>query len=1591
MGLQLVNPSNKVIITDPTQMKSLISSELLDSAAVYVKAFGVESKVTIGELRAEYHKATTNRLNLKYFGKVNLIANFTIEAAMNELNISKKQGTLTIDLENFLKFASESLKASQASSNVLEYFNPENSYDLNNPMVQKSFQQLFLSYFAKQTMSEKSPGLSLALASDFGVTVVRRVFSVDENGNPDKHEIIREKYYNALDNPPAIQIKVSEDGSLIGLEEALENSGGKGVVVLDQLRHNLKEYDNTGEFTGQRYSEGLAPAHFAEIAEDFDGTNIKMPDVVQKAFAVRIPSQDKHSAYATKFVDFLPAFYGSTAIFSKELIEISGADFDIDKVYTQIKEWYKDGNNNYVEYGDLSRSKTDQFRDYIHYVREAGVQGNSIYADAFEKAKINFQKHMQYSDKELVEFKELTGLSEDYLRALKVLNLPTTQEKFDAHVKKKGMPYEAALNNQILDYKFALWSNEGNTVATEDGVNPIAYDPAVLDPLLEVRDFIQTELPELAELFKEDGLDVDNLLGKFKAFSNNKEGAASIGAAVLPNLYLNVLGEAGVKMRTLSVKGQVIRQISFNGIDYTNFGEQFERRVIKKKIKGKEVEVEVKGERTQYIISALITAMTDNAKERLAAKLGLNRDALSVVTTLTKLGVPIRTSILLVNNAYIRDQYFQTTIGEGSGIRKRITDMMQRMIKTYEGIDSDVTRVTDDLLYQQAANPSQSEVPVTDLEYDQAVGLYSIFKQFVTAHDLKSFVGNMSGLMNFSKGFGRTFVDFDERLSDLRLMGIDMNDAEFDAATYKNAPLPIDIREITKNQPWQFNLYNVATHFEKTILPNVFLNRTETFQDIFKTVASNLSTNAQVLTGQELQRVSDDLLSYLTIRAYMHKLEKKGQSVALTSLTNSMLYPQSGTALNIHSLVDELRQEFPNNEFLNEFSFNENARELDNKKGIHVLESNTFGKRSDLDRLRVQTDFMELFSERRTEATHIVHYMMVKDGLQFGAGTLLDAITPQVLDSFTQSTEEVFELMKNSKKDLQELFPTLFENVFGTDFNNLVNEFTVGYLQSTGTARILDEKKNVKLYSQLFEETEALATSVTTKIAANNPEKIYIFTDNQQEIGSNGLRGMDNTVGLTLKYDLTTFYDIDDLNNFVERFDEQIEQIKNADKKIVFPKRLMTKQEIKELKTSSKEIYNYIDETLRQEFGYSLDNGIEIDRSDPNSTSKAGIRTLSVAMDFSNGSKKLIVDIFKGVARLSTSDKVQNLRRLPDTLSQKNLNAKKKGAKRFTSKDKIKNNERDLVKAGFVVKNISIKTGSTTKVVELPVILKVTNGDSKRRSNTKKVTRYFKLVQAYGPIKQGQMLINPSQSIAEGNAGIYEEIDMQGSIYQNPIGFMFDNTFFTRPSYNTVKEFVESLDEEGGFIDNDMIGFSEEVQDVLAEARAKGFEVIYRGNQLFIDLNTFAVDISGSGAIKQERLVPIKEVTMQQLEDNDVIDMGFGLTKEDFDEYSPAGANPIEQETDQEVDTSNAPVISMGAFADSLFGTSESEELDVNEEYKELTDFWNENVDLNPEALARLKEQKIVTLEDFIAKRNDPDMNYNSDEEFLDNIKSCIL
>jgi len=187
MGLQVLTPSNKTEVIDPTQVKNIVTSEQKDD--VYVEALGM----TVGQIRVAYNLATSAKVELKFKNKRNLI--FSFEKGMQELAISKQNNKLTPNLTAFLRYATEGLKASQASSNLLEFFSTqdgEQKYDLNNPITLNKFEQLFLSYLSKGALAEKAPGHAVALVSDFGVKVYRRVFSVNENGIPDRSEIIRE-------------------------------------------------------------------------------------------------------------------------------------------------------------------------------------------------------------------------------------------------------------------------------------------------------------------------------------------------------------------------------------------------------------------------------------------------------------------------------------------------------------------------------------------------------------------------------------------------------------------------------------------------------------------------------------------------------------------------------------------------------------------------------------------------------------------------------------------------------------------------------------------------------------------------------------------------------------------------------------------------------------------------------------------------------------------------------------------------------------------------------------------------------------------------------------------------------------------------------------------------------------------------------------------------------------------------------------------------------------------------------------------------------------------------------------------------------
>jgi hypothetical protein len=1021
-GLQVLNPSNKLETTDPTQIKALVTSEQDDS----VEVEGLN--MTVGKIREEYNKATNRRLVLKYKNNRNLI--FTFDKAMKEVAEFEITGKITPNLSIFLDYATESLKASKSSSNLLEFFskqNGEQKYNLNNPIPVDKFEELFLSFFSKGVLSEKIPGETLSLVSDFGMKVYRRVYEVDADGNPVRSEVIREKQWEKLEDKPEVFTLSNLTNDQIPAE---------GIVVLDRLRTGLMEYTNPKDpetATGQRYSEGLVPAHHASVRNLIENTAANIPEVISKMFAVRIPSQDNHSTMNVKLVDFLPTVNGSSAMFPQELVEIAGSDFDIDKVFTQIKEFYVE-DNKFYEYG---ATEGREYKDYIKYVNEK-VNENTPYAKGYrlyETQGLNIED--SYTDAEILTLNDL-GFTDKSIKALTALGLPVSKKQYEDYKSKYGEPYEAAYNNEILDYKYALMGNRGVTEAKEG--TPISYTPAGLEILTDketqtgILEVLEELLPGLKEKNREDNVDVDNILGKIKAWMANK--GAAIGAIVLPNTYLSLLTEYKSKLKGPAPV--------FNDRAYNDFG-----------VLNEILSDGTKGDRKQDIISSLITAMTDNAKERLAAKLGLNRHSLGIVANATALGIPLKTSLLLVNNPLITSIYDQafnkkekTDPGVKNILKQQIDNLTEvRKIKP-ASISDDIliNYYNEEFPVEETEEVITEEAPVEEVvKEDKPDGRaedikLGILLEFQKLLDIKDFTSKMSAVTTLSNGLGKNIADINKRVNNI-------------SDLFAKGAL-IDLNKVFRGSTWQSGYLKIFEQFYNDIAPATFLSGTENFRSILNDLYESINTNTLDFTEEVESKISRDLLSYLTIKAYQkNKLDTNSQSVA--TLNNSYIYPsvEGGQYKTITDTINTLREQedLKDNFFVQNFAISNPADDQSNTTGLELLEANTFRNLNQAQMVDLQTSFARLYGsvKYKQDAIDIVNYMMVKDGLQIGYASLIQAISPFMMEQYLNHVDTASNALRSNNNEL-------ITSTFGLNFEDLKSEFIEGYLLSNRSNTLLN-------------------------------------------------------------------------------------------------------------------------------------------------------------------------------------------------------------------------------------------------------------------------------------------------------------------------------------------------------------------------------------------------------------------------------------------------------------------------------------------------------------------------------------------------------
>ena len=1490
LRLQQINPAGKQVIVDPRQIKSLITSEQNPKTRVW--SVKENQYVSVGDIIKDYRKNTSERVSMKYNNVKDLI--FTPQGVREQVETSINRQAYTVELYTFLKYAQEALKSSGSSSQMLDLFDVDEfgqpKYELNNVLTSERFQQFVLSFFNKGVIAEKQPGHSIANVSDFGVKKLKRVMQVDENGNPIQWEVVRfdqQKEWAAEGREITIARRDYDDvenDKFVGLKP--------GDYYLDRLRHDkIKWVKENGKWidSGIRTSEMMLPAHFREFMAHIKPGD-PIPEFLQQLFAIRIPSQDKHSALNAELVDFLPVFYSSSGMFAQELIDITGWDFDIDKVYAQIKEWYYNrATKNFVEYG--TRTGKEGFYDYIRYqIRESMIKGSPMHM-AMEKAieynnVIRNERELIASSEELEEawddmtssvqwsfglqreinrreyfgdkfdevvskrafaaewgyrYNEQTNRFDDlyeplylgrewmtdeeiqrfldnkfsnvFIRGLQSLNKPVTETDYNNYLEQSGgvEPYVGAMNNEILDNKMALLGNKHMTQINSGRAEAIAYEPAVADPIEGVWNYIQNnpKTKSLAEAAQED-VDPDSLDGKIQVWQTQKE--ANIGVVVLSNIVYNTLQEYGKDLQTSWVGGDLAVP-RFNNKDYTTFADTY---IVDSKTN---TVVEATADRKQYVLSALISTMVDNLNlGGLAGKLGLNRDASGIVATLTALSVEPKVGVLLVNHPVVKSVY-QRKFNEG--VRASIPKMIGiRELELRSWINNlDAKEIQDAEIEMPAVDQAVKDVNVNiELLEDQIQLGYidseskmtrkqmlqelATLRQFSIAREIKEEIGTMTRMASLLAGVGRNMDEVDRKQEASDQLGLTLNDTEW-LEGYKDRmgqvnPRRIDVRNIYNGEnSIQGAYFRIFQDIENNVAPELFITETPAFKNITDIGLLNMG----YVDALQKTQLKKDILSYLNARAYKVQLQKL--NVGQVSTLNSSLIYDEVPGPKINEILENLRNNADeNNYFLKNFIYNKDSNNPQNNAGINLVISNTWGSLDDNRLNQVHNAIWDLYGnpETRMQLLDLIHYLIVKDGLQFKMGTYLHVIPPTLFNNVLASMTGVHSLFKSGN-----LTDEAMKNLFNGTLNDVVNDFYEGYLGSYKNWYLLPKVYGLDVQS--VGETLVLDEQFDPeKMRENESNNIYITADykGSRLESYRETKGLTNLFGIPIKLAKDKYFTDKFLDKNKKTIDDAIKTIQSKanNRNVVFQKSkdgtIYTGKDIERIYKSAPQTFKYLRTAIERAFGFNITSGRTLVRQPKGD----GLKYIAPT---ENSAGRLIMDIEGGILPFNTRDN--------ENKSFRRLMLKPKGTKFKQASEKKKANLRQIFtkQNRFVfpyIKQALDAASGTQQIITTRAPLYLRHDIENPMGVTRK---FFKLkkIHTTADFADSKYLLDMDQLMSLASVTRAEWEEVQGSLVGSS-GVFATDLFGGRPANSVLRDKVKLKKKEFDNIDIDKDDFDED-------------------------------------------------------------------------------------------------------------------------------------------------------------------------------------
>lgn len=972
-GLQLENPAGKKRIIDPSQMIEIIFNEQDDKVEVVYKKPGQikGEKRNISDLGELYQQYLTKRDNSMF------------NLAYNEL--FDENGDF--DAATFFPKAVRSLINSGADPQTIQIFqsvdgNGKPEFNPNIGITKDKFVNLLFAHITKGVLQQKVSGDAVAHVSSYGIKPVKKIRKIKIGDRFDyTWDVVRRNTpeYNAVafKSIGVVKLDLENDGDpKVIFDPTLETDALRTKLgelyesgqyfFTDELRHLKPRYEYNMEKSTEDYSvvDGVV-AYYSETLMPQSKVDQDINLGNRYSFGVRIPSQDKHSAVNIDWVDTIPLYYGNTAVTAKEIVALSGSDFDIDKLFVHKAEMYKAGNkwvaygtgDKWTEYLEFLKDSNPTFKERyytsLRNMRARDEQMDADYNEARDARRIlqetkGSKEDIAALDKFIKDLEEEYQITYDFnnewakkpISLLKDMRLPTDAETFDN-------PY--ALNNEMLAMKQSALTNLGTLVA-KNGIEASYKTPATMT--------ILQELDKEGTGFYRQGRSVfgsNNPLPNHifnvhsQVHKKNSTGKQNINPYVNGNLGLIFAIRGNFRINEKF-------QLSIGNHTATGFGYMNE-----------------KNQRVFDLLSSLISAATDEAKEQLNARFNLNLDGAVLAKTLVSLGFSMETSIAFVNQPVIqrylsekekRQQTIYLTkdyksndsiIAEIIGEANRAEYYEQGgVIETEEGIVEVSERVYKAPKIHYGLENLQARVGTDPYQVDDFD--VQILEDLKIVEAINSQLGKMTRFLKVKKGFAGGLEQLDQLNEAVWDLGIHLSDEKEIYKFNLNNPIATTGLMKKKGIPQVINtIENILPKVNK-MASDLILARNLDIQDIKAEVKRNLKP----LSLEQQALLEKDMDSYIFMNLYME------QDVSRELLTNN-LFIRGENHNTVGQTFNELKAEVTR---IKEEGFKtpdeELLYDLYGSSILKRLNVKTYGKKGEQQRDELKVDtFAKLSSEEQ--------------------------------------------------------------------------------------------------------------------------------------------------------------------------------------------------------------------------------------------------------------------------------------------------------------------------------------------------------------------------------------------------------------------------------------------------------------------------------------------------------------------------------------------------------------------------------------------------------------------------------------------------